>query len=80
MSYDIDHEIRLMELEHQANLYSIAQTLNIMSGRLGSIFNKVAQMQDDVRTILERTTPSSNYMYYQREYRSSSLVTMSSLQ
>ncbi|XGW06926.1 hypothetical protein V3C99_016886 [Haemonchus contortus] len=52
-----------MEMERQADFDALVQTVNIMAGRVEAIFNRVAQMQDDIHILLARTTATSNCVF-----------------
>ncbi|XGW06925.1 hypothetical protein V3C99_016885 [Haemonchus contortus] len=63
MPFDLEHEIQLTEMERQAGFDALVQTVNIMAGRVDAIFNRVAQMQDDIHILIARTTPTSNCVF-----------------
>lgn len=64
MADGIDSEIQLMQLEQQADIDALVQTVSIMSGCLDSILTKICQLKDDLQALLDRTTPKSNCVFY----------------
>ncbi|KAK6027213.1 hypothetical protein OSTOST_06756 [Ostertagia ostertagi] len=47
---DLDRELQLFELERQAAMDAISNTLQGITGRLDTLYAMVAEMKDDIRT------------------------------
>ncbi|VDL71983.1 unnamed protein product [Nippostrongylus brasiliensis] len=67
MDDDIERELRNMESERLASVEAISRTVAIISGRVDSVLTKVSQIQDDIRVLLERSTPRSNCAFCSSE-------------
>ncbi|KAK5976305.1 hypothetical protein GCK32_022882 [Trichostrongylus colubriformis] len=60
---DLEQELQLFELERQAAMDAISNTLQGITNRLDTLFAVVAEMRDEVHTLLERTTPKSTCVF-----------------